>query len=269
MLSWEDVTNIVHHHLWERRGAKYAVRVRRRLERWRDRAKTDGRPALLPQARTPKEARMPTELEQQALFKAMLPQLDPAFVELLRAELRAELLTELRPEAEALARASLEEAFTDRKERLLDQLAKEKQVIEADTNARFESEVQAALADERQDWEDKINALRTKYRQALARAQAAEAVVVSMMSELCAGIGQRETYLYSGGCGLRTLNKGVINRILATGGVVLKSKATVSERKVLVTLDDGQTAEHTVFWLAKTTPAGVIDADDAEAEDTR
>jgi len=48
------------------------------------------------------------------------------------------------------------------------------------------------------------------------------------------------------GCGLSL--RGVINRILATAGVQLKSKATVSERRVRVTLDDGQTAEHTVFW---------------------
>ena len=67
------------------------------------------------------------------------------------------------------------------------------------------------------------------------------------------------------GCG-RSL-RGVINRILATAGVQLKSKATVSERRVRVTLDDGQTAEHTVFWLAKTTPAGVLDPDDEDADD--
>jgi hypothetical protein len=48
--------------------------------------------------------------------------------------------------------------------------------------------------------------------------------------------------------------------------VQLKSKATVSERRVRVTLDDGQTAEHTVFWLVKTTPAGVLDPDDADAD---
>jgi hypothetical protein len=54
---------------------------------------------------------------------------------------------------------------------------------------------------------------------------------------------------------------------LATAGVQLKSKATVSERRVRVTLDDGQTAEHTVFWLAKTTPAGVLDPDDEDADD--
>jgi hypothetical protein len=54
--------------------------------------------------------------------------------------------------------------------------------------------------------------------------------------------------------------------MLATAGVQLKSKATVSERRVRVTLDDGQTAEHTLFWLVKTTPAGVLDPDDADAD---
>jgi hypothetical protein len=66
------------------------------------------------------------------------------------------------------------------------------------------------------------------------------------------------------GCGLSL--RDVINRMLATAGVQLKSKATVSERRVRVTLDDGQTVEHTLFWLAKTTPAGVLDPDDADAD---
>jgi hypothetical protein len=54
----------------------------------------------------------------------------------------------------------------------------------------------------------------------------------------------------------------------AQAGVQLKSKATVSERRVRVTLDDGQTAEHTVFWLVKTTPAGVLDPDDEDDDGT-
>jgi hypothetical protein len=45
--------------------------------------------------------------------------------------------------------------------------------------------------------------------------------------------------------------------------VQLKSKATVSERRVRVTLDDGRPAEHTLFWLSRKLPEGVKD----EAED--
>jgi hypothetical protein len=66
--------------------------------------------------------------------------------------------------------------------------------------------------------------------------------------------------------GVRSLDKGVVNRILATAGVQLKSRATVSERKVAVTLEDGRTVEHVLFKVVKTTPAGVLDPDDADAD---
>jgi hypothetical protein len=62
------------------------------------------------------------------------------------------------------------------------------------------------------------------------------------------------------------LDKGVVNRILDMAGVQLKSRATVSERKVAVTLEDGRTVEHVLFKVVKTTPAGVLDAEDTEAE---
>jgi hypothetical protein len=102
----------------------------------------------------------------------------------------------------------------------------------------------------------------------LSRAQAAEAVVVAIITELVGGVEEKPIWLYSGGHGVKTLHKGVVNRILATVGVVLKSKATVSERRVRVTLDDGQQVEHTLFWLAKATPAGVLDPDDEDDDGT-
>jgi hypothetical protein len=72
--------------------------------------------------------------------------------------------------------------------------------------------------------------------------------------------------------GLRALDRHAANGILARAGLQLKSKATVSERKVAITLDDGRTVEHTLFWLATTTPAEVIgpeDADEDRAEASR
>jgi hypothetical protein len=128
-------------------------------------------------------------------------------------------------------------------------------------------EAQAALADKRQDWEDRLDTLRTQRRDALARAQAAEAALTAMVTELVGGVDQKPVYLYSGGQGLRSLDKAAVNRVLARAGVVLKSKATVSERRVRITLDDGQPAEHSVFWLSRKLPEGVKD-EDAEADDT-
>jgi len=199
-----------------------------------------------------------------ALGRVLLSRLDPEAVAAIKAAVTEELLGLVKDEAVHEARQRLQEDFNDQRERLYDTLAQEKRQIEADTNARFEAEVEAALADERQEWADQRDALRTKARTALARAQAAEACVVQLITELCGGLDQRETYLYSGGYGVRTLDKGVVNHILATAGAQLKSRATVSERKVAVTLEDGRTVEHVLFKVAKTTPAGVLDPDDED-----
>lgn len=43
----------------------------------------------------------------------------------------------------------------------------------------------------------------------------------------------------------------------------LKSKATVSERRVRLTLDDSRPAEHSLFWLSRKLPEGVRDEDTA------
>jgi hypothetical protein len=75
------------------------------------------------------------------------------------------------------------------------------------------------------------------------------------------------TYLYSGGYGLRDLDKAAINRILARAGVVLKSKATVSERQVVVRLEDGRMAEHTRFWMGTAPQPGVAYPDDEDDGD--
>jgi hypothetical protein len=66
--------------------------------------------------------------------------------------------------------------------------------------------------------------------------------------------------------GLMELDKHAANTILARAGLQLRSKANASSRTVAVTLEPGKIEPHSLFWLTKTTPAGVVDEDDAEAE---
>jgi hypothetical protein len=151
--------------------------------------------------------------------------------------------------------------------RPLDQLAKDKRQIEKDADAHLDQEVEAALRGERQDWEDRLDTLRTQRRDALARAQEAESALTAMVTELVGGVDQRAVYLFSGGQGVRSLDKAAVNRVLAKAGVVLKSKATASERTVAVTIEPGHVVGHHLFWLAKVPAAGVVDAAAAEALD--
>jgi hypothetical protein len=57
-----------------------------------------------------------------------------------------------------------------------------------------------------------------------------------------------------------------MNRILARGGVVLKSKATASERQVVVHREDGRTVEHARFWMDKAPVPGVSYPDDEDED---
>jgi hypothetical protein len=60
---------------------------------------------------------------------------------------------------------------------------------------------------------------------------------------------------------VRELDKGAINTILGRAGLQLRSKANASSRTVAVTVDDGKTAEHSLFWLTKAPVPGVVEAD--------
>jgi hypothetical protein len=68
------------------------------------------------------------------------------------------------------------------------------------------------------------------------------------------------------GRGLREIDKAAMNRILARGGVVLKSKATASERQVVVHREDGRTVEHARFWMDKAPVPGVSYPDDEDED---
>jgi hypothetical protein len=58
------------------------------------------------------------------------------------------------------------------------------------------------------------------------------------------------------------LDRYAANVILGRVGLVLKSKATASTRTVQTTLEPGKVWADSLFWLAKTTPAGILDPDD-------
>jgi hypothetical protein len=204
----------------------------------------------------------PVPVPPAAIGRALLAKFDADTVQALTAAIAEEIRKAVYEAAVAEARGQLEDEFAARREQLLDRLAKDRQQIERDADARLDAELAAGLRDQQLDWEDRVNDLRMKRRDALARAAEAEALVTALLTELIGGVDQRPVYLYSGGRGLRSLDKAAANRVLARAGVALKSKATVSERRVAVTLDDGRQVAHTVFWLDTAPTPGVTDDDD-------
>jgi hypothetical protein len=124
------------------------------------------------------------------------------------------------------------------------------------------------LAAEEQASRERFEQVRGTLRDWRARAQVAETLVVSLLSQLCGGVGCEPVYLRSmTGAGLRELDKAAVNAVLARAGLQLRSKANASSRTVAVTVAPGQVVPHSVFWLAEAPKPGVAaPEDDAAAE---
>jgi hypothetical protein len=69
---------------------------------------------------------------------------------------------------------------------------------------------------------------------------------------------------------LERIEKPATNAILARAGLQLRGRQTYSERLVAVRLDPQRVEGHSLFWLTKTTPAGVTvepDGDQSAVEE--
>jgi hypothetical protein len=270
MLSWEELCNITHFELWERRGAKWLGAVTHCWQAWRV-ALSHLRDRWTPTPRPEEEPRMSTvetpPVAPAMLGRALLAKLDPEAVEAIRAAMTEELLDLVRDEAVTTAKAQLEETFNRRREALLDRLAEDKRQIEDDAEALLDQKIQAALQEQERDWQDRLSDMRTRLRDARDRAQAAETIVVSVFSQLTGGVDQRPVYLHSGGKGLTALSKHAVNAILRRAGVVLRSEASPSPRVVACTLPDGRTVGHTRFWLRAVAPSGETEEADDDPDE--
>jgi hypothetical protein len=263
------IVNVGHYELWEKRAAKWIRRGRRRLTTWQARlaAWHDARRERAhARAHAKEQRRMPTVIEQTALYKATATQMDHGFLEWLKAQHRQEFLEDpaVMDEAVQRAKAELEEAFTKRQERLDDQYAK----YRADLDNEVEERIEQGIERQRQDWleeiADDLRDLRAERSAWKTRAETAEGMVADLFRQLCGGV-DRKVYLRSGGRGLEALNKEAVNQILTREGLQLRSRATFSERLVAVRLDAQHVVGHSVFWLTETDTADAAD-EPAETE---
>jgi hypothetical protein len=116
----------------------------------------------------------------------------------------------------------------------------------------------------RDGFEEQLSTLTDERDEARQHRDQAETVLVSLLRQLLPE-GKRQ-YLYSGGAGVRELDRGMVNEVLARHGLVVKSRGTYSERLVKVRIDAAHVAGHTQFWLEKALPPGVVDEDEPVAD---
>jgi hypothetical protein len=112
-----------------------------------------------------------------------------------------------------------------------------------------------------------VRGLRTRLRDWRTRAETAESLVVSLLTQLVGGVDGTPVYLRSiSGEGVSALDRHAVNGILARAGLQLKSKATASARVVQTVLEPGKVQAHSVFWVTKAPTPGVVDPEDADED---
>ena len=184
----------------------------------------------------------------------------------IKAAVTEELLGLVKDEAVFEARQALEQEFTDRQERLLDDLEAQRRQIEKDAAAVADAEAAAQLKLDEETFAERLDDLRTRLRDWRARAETAEGLCLSLIRQLVGGVDGTPIYLRSiTGEGVTELDRYAVNAILARAGLVLKLKATASARVVQTVLEPGKVHAHSLFWLTKAPVPGVVDADDTDA----
>jgi hypothetical protein len=258
-MDWESIGNTLHYRLlekppyrarqwWARHGRRRVIRWQIRLAAWRearqDRAQT--------RARRKEVRRMPTEVEKQAMFKAMLPELDQDFLALLKAELRDTLMEEVMPEAEARVRAELEGEFSRRDEQRDDAMAAFRQQVQADADAELEGALERERRRLRRAFEDRLEEAQAAQTQAEQRVAATDSQLLALWRQLLPE--GKQTYLHD--AGIRELDLVTLNPILQRQGwEIACQRAQTSTRLVKTRIGPAAWEACTRFWLQPATPA--------------
>jgi len=176
----------------------------------------------------------------------------------LKAAMRAEILDELKDEAVELAKVELEEAFDRRREKLLDDLARQRSQLEQEMLGELDRQREQIRQEIRDELEERLLTLQDDRDHARAERDRAEGLLVALITQLLPG--EKPVYLYS--CGIRELDRLALNETLARHGLRVRSRTTYSERLVKVHIDGERWAGHSQFWCEPLPSPGV--ADEAE-----
>jgi hypothetical protein len=141
---------------WQRQGEA-------RLQAWRQRW---CRPSMMVAV---SEVRMDVQQEtEQAMAKAIRDQMGAQTARVLKESIRAECLAELHEEAVQLTRAELEDEFQQRRETLLDDLAKQKQAAASELEDELERREEALRRQVRDAYEERLETLKDDLKAATA-----------------------------------------------------------------------------------------------------
>jgi hypothetical protein len=212
------------------------------------------------------EVRMELQQETEvAMAKAIMQQMSQQTARALKESMRQELLEELRDEALELAKVELEDEFSRRRERLLDDLARQRHALEDEMLGELDRQRSQIRQEVKDELAETLLTAQDERQEARAERDRAEGLLVQLMRQLLPG--EKPVYLYS--CGVRELDRLALNETLSRHRLRVRSKASYSERLVKVRIDQARYMGHTQFWLEALPGEGVeVDADDGDQAET-
>jgi Skp family chaperone for outer membrane proteins len=194
---------------------------------------------------------------QEAMGKAIMAEMQQQTLRSIRQAVRQELLEEVHAEAIEAAKVELQDDFDRRRERLLDDLARQRRQLEDELDNELERREQALRQEIMDALEERLLTLQDDLQAAVTERDRAEGLLVQLITQLLPG--ERPVYLHS--AGVREFDRWQTNQTLARHNLQVRSKTTYSERIIKTRLDQERYASHTQFWVTPLPVAGVVDED--------
>jgi hypothetical protein len=204
---------------------------------------------------------------QQALARTVLEKSSRELREALLAEVWAQHREALEQQAFEAVRAEHAHALAAREEALKDRYAQERKQLEHELENELERRWQTEQRRLDEDMGERLQRLRQTREGWKARAEAAEAQLVFLLTQLLSE--ERRRYLRDSH--VEKLDLSGLNRLLAPHGWAIRAAARPSERVVKTMLGPNRLEDRHVFWLEHVDPERAPvdeDEDDEEAAET-
>jgi hypothetical protein len=167
--------------------------------------------------------------------------------------------SELRDEAVELAKAELQEEFDRRRERLLDDLARQRRALEHELEDQLEAREKVLRQEVRDDYDERLLTLQDDLAATVATRDQVTALLLSLVQQL---FSERTRYLHD--AGITELDLMGLNQVLMAHGQRIRAEYRHSERQVACQLANGA-RQLTAFWMETTAPGVAVEGDDDQA----
>jgi hypothetical protein len=191
-----------------------------------------------------------------AMARAIMQQMSDQTARALKAAMREEMLDELRDESLALAKIELEDEYDRRRERLLDDLARQRRTLEDELENQLEAREKALQQEVREALEERLLTLQDDLKATIATRDQLMTLLLSLVQQLFSERSKR----YLADTGVKELDLVGLNTVLLAQGLRVRAEFRHSERQVTCTLKNG-VGQRTVFWIETAAPGVAVEGE--------